>query len=81
MEIRTILLHEWAEVPIGNPVTKQFARSGDRCHARAIVNEGDLAEIVAWLQGGMQSAAHCIASREDSAELWFVSSHWHVHSS
>src|SRR5262249_5079598 len=64
----TILLHDRAKVPISKPVTKKVARGGDRRHACAFVNQSDLAEIIAWLQGGTLLAANknrCLTGFDD----------------
>src|SRR4051794_23965659 len=45
------LLHEGAELPVCEPVTHELARRGDRGRARALVDEGDLAEAVAAGKG------------------------------
>src|SRR5215813_6380713 len=54
----TVLLHERAEVPVSNPITDEFARCGDRRHARTFVYQSDLAEIVARIQGRALFAAN-----------------------
>src|SRR5215475_203884 len=46
-----VLFHYRAEVPVGKPITDEFGGGGNRRHARAFVDQSDLAEIVAMLQG------------------------------
>jgi pyruvate dehydrogenase E1 component beta subunit len=52
-----VCLHERAEIPVGEPVTGELARGGDRGRARALVEQGDLAEVVAGLQRSAPLAA------------------------
>ena len=47
----TVSLYEWAEIPEGEPVADEFGRRGDRRRARALVDQGDLAEVVALPAG------------------------------
>src|SRR6185503_8834494 len=42
-------LHDRPEVPVGESVAAQIAHGGDRRHARAVVDQGDLAEELAGL--------------------------------
>ena len=48
--MRAVLLHERPELPVGEPVADELAGGGDRRRARALVDERDLAEVVARRQ-------------------------------
>src|SRR5208337_954831 len=52
-----VLLDERAEVPVGQAVAGEIARRHDRRKARALVDQRDLAEIIARLQGRALLAA------------------------
>jgi hypothetical protein len=47
---RGVLLHERAELPEGEPKADEIGGGGDGRRARALVDQGDLAEVVAWLE-------------------------------
>src|SRR5215207_8686810 len=47
---RAVLLHERPELPVGQPIAGKLAQRGDRRRARALVDQGDLAEVVARIQ-------------------------------
>ncbi len=49
---RRVLLDERPELPIGEPVAHEVGRRGDRRRARAVVDQRDLAEVVARGEAG-----------------------------
>ena len=57
---RRVALDERAEVPEGEAPADQLARGGDRGRARALVDQGDLAEVVA----GPERRARLAADRD-----------------
>src|SRR6185437_5042897 len=52
-----VLLHERSELPVGEPVADELGARGDRGRTRALVDEGDLAEVVAFGQRRARPAA------------------------
>lgn len=67
---RAVLLDERTEVPVRQPVAGKLGRRDDRRHARALIDQGDHAEIVAGLQGRAFLAAdeHCRFAGLDDEE-------------
>src|SRR5688500_5961910 len=55
---RAVLLHERSKIPERESVTGEFALGGHRGHARALVDQGDLAEVVALPERAALLAAH-----------------------
>src|SRR3954454_12028083 len=50
--------HERTELPEGEAVADEIGRGRDRRRAHAFVDEGDLAEVVAWAEARACRAAH-----------------------